>query len=370
MGANQNLASDRKPGLDVLRAFAVLWVVLYHSRTDQTPLWIRGVAHFGWMGVDLFFVLSGYLIAGQWFSLWVQQKKPSTLKFYARRFLRTLPTYFVVLGFYLALQKDSLPEVWRYFLFLQNYHFSAFFSHSWSLCVEEQFYLVFPFVSLFLFKRRKKYLLWIVPVSVLGLEILIRFLIFLRIRPDEIYFTQSYSQAFEAYLNGIFYPTYTRLDGLTVGVSLAGIRYFRPNLWTFLLSIPRWTMGIGLGFLFLAATILYVPLNPLVTILGFTLVATGFGALLLYSVSENSYLARKVIPGASWIATLSYSMYLVHPLAIGYSRKFLEQLQIHFLENITGFIVSLGALVISAFFLYWIVEKPFLRLRERFRMSV
>ena len=108
------------------------------------------LGHFGWAGVDLFFVLSGYLIASQYFARAVAPGTFGLVRgFYIRRFLRTLPPYFVVLAITYVVtvyglgQGAAWPSLWTYALFLQNFGMPvASFFVSWSLCVEEHFYLV------------------------------------------------------------------------------------------------------------------------------------------------------------------------------------------------------------------------------------
>lgn len=101
-------------------------------------------------GVDLFFVLSGYLISNQLFSDLVRGRALSLKAYYARRLLRTLPNFYVVLALYflfpLVLGGSSAPPLWKFLTFAQNRGLQAgtAFSHAWSLCIEEQFYLLLP----------------------------------------------------------------------------------------------------------------------------------------------------------------------------------------------------------------------------------
>lgn len=146
--------SQRLPGLDLVRALAIAWVMLYHA----SILWhVPGdswIVRFGWMGVDLFFVLSGFLIAGQLLRPWARGAAPNYPRFITRRLLRTIPAYLVVLALYFRVPwlRDGLEiqPLWQFLTFTQNLFLDAtprkVFSHVWSLCVEEQFYLVFPLV--------------------------------------------------------------------------------------------------------------------------------------------------------------------------------------------------------------------------------
>jgi peptidoglycan/LPS O-acetylase OafA/YrhL len=165
-GGNRKSASHISE-LDGLRGMAILLVVLYHylSWTHGTRMpWLKRIFSTGWSGVDLFFVLSGFLIGG---ILLDTRESPRYFKtFYARRALRILPLYYVWIAVYFVIAAFvGNPEGWRsvpaYVLFVQNlskgHHLllgSIWLGHLWSLCVEEQFYLVIPLAILFLARRK------------------------------------------------------------------------------------------------------------------------------------------------------------------------------------------------------------------------
>jgi peptidoglycan/LPS O-acetylase OafA/YrhL len=131
-------------------------VVLHHytlfvTRDDGTFGW---VGKMGWGGVDLFFALSGYLIGRQIFSALRDPHGLSPGRFYARRLLRTLPNFYVVVALYFLLPgfhgEAPLPQLWRLLTFTLNFQLppGTAFSHAWSLCIEEQFYMILPAVAL------------------------------------------------------------------------------------------------------------------------------------------------------------------------------------------------------------------------------
>src|SRR5213080_167810 len=153
--------SDRKrqPGLDLLRALAIIVVVVYHAALFGFKLPGR-IDRFGWIGVDLFFVLSGYLIGGQLLAPLARGNRINLGRFFARRVLRIMPAYFVVLAVYFLLPSwreypDMSQPLWKFLLSIQNIalHGGTAFSHAWSLAVEDQFYLALPFLLLFLCGR-------------------------------------------------------------------------------------------------------------------------------------------------------------------------------------------------------------------------
>lgn len=162
------------PALDGVRGFAAATVFVYHygggAQSSILPIRIVGtIIHFGWAGVSLFFVLSGFLISG---ILWQGfHKRDWWKRFYARRSLRIFPLYYLailiafVVGVALGGSPSQFSPIWIYILYLGNFppllaHTSSLpttlhLGHFWSLAVEEQFYLIWPFVlGMFVGRRR------------------------------------------------------------------------------------------------------------------------------------------------------------------------------------------------------------------------
>ena len=143
--------------LDLLRAIAILSVVVAHYSVviyDHMPQWYRLIGHGGFYGVELFFVLSGFLIGRILIRSEQQLAQPSGIAvFYVRRWFRTLPLFWlfiavnVLMEFFLRDRRLSLTEILGHGFFLQNFAAlkMSFFGESWSLAVEEWFYLLFPF---------------------------------------------------------------------------------------------------------------------------------------------------------------------------------------------------------------------------------
>ena len=222
---NITSAPGRLVGLDTLRALAVTAVVLYHLTIfGELPAAILCVTYFGWMGVDLFFVLSGFLIGQQVLRPYLSGRRPSILDFYRRRAYRILPSYLVVLSFYVAVpawrEAPRLAPLWKFLTFTMNFGFSfnqRAFSHAWSLCVEEQFYLLLPMVVILLMRWASVRVTAITLVSVALYGIALRAFLITHY-PDDVW-------------TRIYYPSYTRLDDLLIGICLAIIRTFRPAWW-------------------------------------------------------------------------------------------------------------------------------------------
>ena len=196
------------------------------------------VHRWGWIGVDLFFVLSGYLIGGQLLAELARNNRLNLSRFYARRTLRILPAYFVILAIYflLALWReypDMAQSLWKFLFSLQNIalHGGTAFSHAWSLAVEDQFYLALPFILLVVFWRPRGAII-LSCVILLGGVLLRAFLASQNATDTGVSF-----RGFQAW---IYYPTWTRLDPLVFGVMIAAIEKFRPRLWQRLTESAIW----------------------------------------------------------------------------------------------------------------------------------
>ncbi len=119
------------------------------------------VSEIGWMGVDLFFVLSGYLIGSQLFKEYAAGRKPEMRYFYLRRAFRIVPVFWLVAFIYFFFpvlrEAPGIQPLWQFLSFTENflidYQHHATFSHAWSLCVEEHFYLVLPLLAWGLMRR-------------------------------------------------------------------------------------------------------------------------------------------------------------------------------------------------------------------------
>src|SRR5579863_9882168 len=114
----------RLHGLDHLRALAIISVCIFHYSLFGHPPGLETISSFGWTGVDLFFVLSGYLIGGQLLSRIAKGQPISYGEFYFKRTLRILPAYLVVLLIYFTwpafTERSQLPPLWKFLTFTQN----------------------------------------------------------------------------------------------------------------------------------------------------------------------------------------------------------------------------------------------------------
>lgn len=350
--------SKRVPQLDFLRGMAIIFVIGYHTNVGvaQPNSWESIIFHpliyIGWSGVDLFFVLSGFLVSGLIFAEFKTTGGFHPGRFLVRRAFKIWPGYYIFLLITLPILAtlgvpmkplNVLGEV----LFLQSYTVPTFWVHTWSLAIEEHFYLVLALLLLAMIKQAKS--VKAIPYVCIATMIFALSCRLLAAHP--------------VVLNNIR-PTHLRADSLAFGVLLGYIyAYYPAQLKIF--AKPRLTALIGI-FLVLGGVALQPELNWFGYTWGLTLVYLGFGLImvhLLHSAWPNN-LALKTV---STIGIYSYSIYLWQPPAAYTAvtaRLLLEQLSIH-----VPMFVQASIYVYLTIFLgiamAKLIEFPLLRLRER-----
>ncbi|MEP6810995.1 MAG: acyltransferase [Chthoniobacterales bacterium] len=354
------ISRTRQPGLDLLRAVAILLVVFYHAGLFGFALphdWQR----FGWIGVDLFFVLSGYLIAGQLLTPIRRGERVELARFFGRRSLRILPAYLAVLAVYFFLpawrEFPTIPPAWKFLAFVQNLglHGGTAFSHAWSLCVEAQFYLALPLVLILLARWKRGGLL--LPVAVLLGGLLLRGLI-------AHYLTIDGAIPFRGFQPLIYYATWSRLDPLVLGVALAAIEGFRPAWWSWFMRAAVWLWLPGLVAIAIGLWLGEGELSLALCLWQFPLIALGMALLLVCAVSPALPFQRIEIPGMAFLASIAYSVYLSHKLAI-HAVQIWSGTHGILLTSAPAFAVLLLAIALTGMALFFAVERPFLQLRRR-----
>jgi peptidoglycan/LPS O-acetylase OafA/YrhL len=351
---------ERQPGLDLLRALAIIVVVIYHAGIFGFALpnhWHR----FGWVGVDLFFVLSGYLIGGQLLAPLERGQNINFPRFFVRRALRILPAYFVILAIYFSLPSvREFPEIsplWKFLISVQNIglHGGTAFSHAWSLAIEDQFYLALPLVLLVVGRWKRAGV--IVPCVVVLGGIALRGFLAWRNPGD----SGVSDRGFQLW---IYYPTWTRLDPLVFGVVLAAIEKFRSNWWERLMDAARWLWLPGLAAIVYG---LYLGENDLTIatcIWQFPLIAFGMAAFLVCGVSPRLPFRRIEVPGAAFFASIAYSVYLSHKLIIHAVIRFCSNHNIA-LTSVSAILLVELLIYAAGLILFLSIERPFLQLRHR-----
>jgi peptidoglycan/LPS O-acetylase OafA/YrhL len=364
---------DRLPGLDLLRAVAIAWVLLYHASLfglASPASWIVG---FGWMGVDLFFVLSGYLIAGQLLRPLARGEVANYRRFFARRALRTLPAYLAILALYVLVpavrERPLLQPLWQYLTFTQNFDLTfplpKAFSQAWSLCVEEQFYVALPLVVALVAVRPSPTKVIGAMIAVLLAGMIARAYSWLHDVGGDPFSLAPTLNGFR-YMTLIYYPTWSRLDGLLAGVAVAAIEIFRPRWRRRLTARPNLLLaagGAGVGVAIVFFRDLFAPFLP--AVFGFPLLAFSMAMVVMAGSESRSIIGRYAVPGAGALAAGAYSLYLCNKIvfrAVQIAlRDWLPEVQAYSL------IVGLSAALAAGAVLYWLVERPFLKIRDRMR---
>ncbi|MFZ6801201.1 acyltransferase family protein [Undibacterium sp. Di24W] len=360
---------SRINGLDTLRACAILLVLMYHYMVFVSHEPSFGfLSEIGWVGVDLFFVLSGYLIGNQIFAGLKSEQGFSLKTFYVRRALRTLPNFYVVLAIYFLFPIEAggkaVTPLWKFLTFTQNFDLKpgSAFSHAWSLSIEEQFYLALPLVAIATIAYLKSVrAMWLVLLASMAGAACMRYLMWQRVGDD---YTQYYVH--------IYYSTWCRFDELLPGVALALLKNFYPQIW--LRSLKHGHLSLLGGAILTGVAMYLFTFHSYVdgqgflwftTTFGYSLLAAGFALLTLAGLSPNSYLYRWRIPGASTLALWSYALYLVHkPLMNALIHPF-EAWGIS-VKSGTGIGGMFALSILAAYVLYRVVETPFMRLRDRY----
>ena len=369
-------AGTHLPALDGLRGIAILCVLAMHFAI-ATPLTagdrlVYAMARNGWIGVDLFFVLSGFLITGILFD---SRGRPGAVKsFYARRVLRIFPLYYgLLISLFLLdrwtgaagpwVEKIQGDQAWHW-LYLSNFLAARDgwagirgVGHLWSLAIEEQFYLLWPFAVLFL---ARKHLLPLC-LGMLGVSFATRLaMVYLGVSPIAVYAL-----------------TFTRWDGLAVGAMIAIVARQRGGLDL----LARWSLPVlvtgslaTLGFLAAAPYRSHYGVATQTT--GYAVLALTFGALLVLTVRarEGSRLHRSLsAPGLRFFGRYSYGIYVLHgPLlswlaAVGFSPALMPKVWGSALPGQALFAAGALAATTAVALVSWhLVEKPFLSLKRFF----
>lgn len=348
-------------GLDLMRAVAIAMVVFQHGALFfylcyGTPvIWTK----MGTIGVTLFFALSGYLIGGILLDLGDSLGDSRVAaRFWLRRALRTLPNYLLFIGINLAFwhlfqrargYPNPVPLLPRYFFFLQNFasRQTWFFAESWSLSVEEWFYLLFPlglFLGLRLLRVPFGRLYWTLAGAMIVIPIILRGL---TLTPED-------------WANGITKVVIYRPDSIAIGLAAVALSRRSPDIWA-RLGIPAAIGGVAL----LAGSFLYMGLGDpdhSGVARTFLPLAVNLGcALLLPMASACTNLGGWAINAPiQALARWSYSMYLVNLMI---SSTVLSHMQFHY-GSAVGVLSYVAACVGSSAAIYHWFEAPILRWRD------
>jgi peptidoglycan/LPS O-acetylase OafA/YrhL len=351
------MIQNRIFGLDAVRAFAILLVMISHSRFfNHHFIDLYKLGNLGYLGVELFFVLSGFLIGQILIGSFEKDSSLANLfDFWLKRWIRTLPNYylFLLIVTFIALliiEKPTPKHPLFYLFFFQNFAWERplFFRESWSLCVEEWFYLIFPITLFFINKITRNINKSIIIAALVIMLISLITRLWLR--------WQDFTT--------IRMIVLCRLDGMMFGILVAYIKFYHKEIYY---KYRQSYLYVGL-FLFLITTIytiFYIKNNFFDKMFLFYIVSFSFALILPFADSwkaiKVSFFSRAVEKISLW----SYSLYLcnisIEEILVKIRNNYgLMGLKSSFVLLIVFWIISIA----FAAFIYTFFEKPVLSKRD------
>ena len=353
------------PALDGVRAIAVLFVVIYHAVLVVPAL--KPFVNGGFLGVDIFFVLSGFLITSILLKEFDATQDISFKNFYMRRFLRLMPAYWLqlVLLFLFAYQAFPKSEADKLygnhnfvyaFLYLTNWEraldgseVTGLLSHTWSLAIEEQFYLFWAGFLFLMLRRLKRNSIIMTTAGIIVFTVVFR----------------AFRWQGRESVDFLYNAFDSRMDALLVGCLISQLISWKMLPTTFLAS--RWLDLCGLVSLWIAIAIVFnlsdSYFSPFLYQGGFTVFALAIGVIVVWLVNRSENLARRFLElrPMRWVGKTSYGLYLWHSITISY--VFYSFPDWHASVKLAmAFTLALTLTAIS----YYFLELPFLQLKKRF----
>ncbi len=353
--------------LDGLRGFAVLLIIIWHYGNNQLSNNVSGfsnyfklITSYCWSGVDLFFVLSGFLLGG--ILLKNKDSKGYFKTFYVRRICRIFPIYFLSLLLILAIifigygqttewGKTGEVPYWSYFTFAQNIFMgikaslgNRWLSHTWSLALEEQFYLILPLIIYFLNTR--------ILLIVLSLAIIAS--------PLFRYYSNNWYEAFNF--------LYCRFDALFTGVICAYI--LQQEKLKIAVIQKRKILEIVLGVLSVFIILLSIKKITIPYYLENSLLSATYCILLLIILTNKNIFFTKIFSNPILVKTgiISFGLYLFHQPVSGLVHYFFfhHSPQINSMVHLGATLFSLTISIVLAQVSYRYFEKPIINWGHRF----
>jgi peptidoglycan/LPS O-acetylase OafA/YrhL len=347
------LAQPHMPILDGIRAIAVFLVIFYHAIFKWVP---------GGLGVLMFFVISGFLIT--WLLLKEHRRSGDIRlgRFYARRSLRIFPAFYaysaLVLALLLSFHKHiEWPQTIAALLYVNNYYQAIHgdpgtgFSHTWSLGIEEQFYLLWPGLVVLLGAKKR-------PLMITATCIIVAVWVHRAILQIVFHVHQGY-----------FYEALdTRLDHLMIGCLLAVALFTAVEhpLWSVLCD-GMWKVGVTVALLVLSSVLEYQYSAPYRDSAGFIVNPLLTAVLIPQLIANRGQLLTGWLDWkpVRYLGRISYSLYLYQQLVLDPIERALQ----HYPQVVQAG-VSLTVLLAMASGSYYLIEKPFLKIKDRQFASV
>jgi peptidoglycan/LPS O-acetylase OafA/YrhL len=403
--------SQNYKAIDGIRAIAILWVIIFHAWLFQYnnfpavgekifesafSIWISK----GDLGVDLFFVISGFLIGT---ILFKELKKTNTLnfkKFYTKRLLRLMPVYIfsMIIGLYFLNGDpiENLQKAWSNLLYINNFVRGSYMGWTWSLAIEEQFYIVIPFLIAFIFPLFKNK---IIPFSALALTtILLRYHYSVNVFDFKVPFNFVFlGDDWENWFWRYYMLTYLRYGVLLCGVAGAYLnvyhqdklkgffinnRLFCTILFCFSILVFFVISSVSLGQWTVLKSSIFDGMPNSIPRTYEILHREIFAYAVLFIILSCLYLDSKVVRPVNTflsnklfypIAQISYSAYLFHEM---FNIWFFPQFNAFALGSlsdvqivVSNSVISIVATVIVSTLMYVFIEQPFQDIKEKMKFK-
>ncbi len=398
-------SADNYAAIDGLRALSFIWMFMfhcflyakYHYGYDKLLGLINDSD--GWLNwlwnadkaVDTFFFLSGFLISGLLFREYQKTGDIKLMNFYGRRYLRLTPVYIFAILIFILFRGPHWQNLWQNILYINNFfpYETMAMVWTWTLAVEEQFYLIFPLTLLLIFNKKIH----------LGYSLLALFIFSFLIRALFVYYDPlvrdvsmsvlvSNYEHLHHYSGEMYDNLYTRYGAFIAGIFVSYLYAYHKDKMIALLNNRPYVFTLNLFFLGLILAIVFLPVakesvqfsktfKDWYIITNRNLFSACLGWIILLSIFKdnsirylNWFLSLKL-----WFpfAQLSYSMYIFHIVFISFAMfqvRYLSDESYISLEDITplfmlGFcVIALAITFVFSIFTFVCIEKPFMRLRK------
>ena len=391
--------------IDGIRAISIILVLVFHTffvyqlahPTHNVETIINELGT-GWAwvfngdkGVDVFFVMSGFLISGILFRQIAKSGHMDLKNFYIRRYLRLTPAYYFTLTVYWLLSGPNSDTIWANYLYISNFieYSRQAVGWTWSLAIEEQFYFIYPLLLIVILKYSKSpgyTMLWLFVISIVVRAGIVLSDEALRTSPgSRMYLDHDY---FNHFFTVLYDNLHSRFGSLLVGCMAAySFHFHKDKLTDFFnstLGVASTVIGLVLVIFFMAfASYLpaydeYQTMHVLYYIFNRNLFSVGIGIIIMAMLLQQHWLSnalRKIfsVPFLYPFATLSYSLYLIHlvvmaaviPALINLTITMPAEYPWSMIETLLyGFIISTVLSLAIAALMYLFIEKPVMNLRR------
>lgn len=403
--------NDHFAVLDGFRGFSMAWVYLFHVYMvtsfiigmdttryliNNTPVLFNWI----WMGdlaVDVFFVVSGFLISGLLFREFDKTKTINLKTFYVRRILRLTPIYWLLLLAYFFIPGAEYKEkLWANMFYLNNFlpMEESAMQWTWTLAVEEQFYVIFPLFLLAIFFTSQHKIKWL-----LGLLVLSSVIRFALIYFNKDLWTASFDEIFETtkdskfaiYIDALYVNLYSRFGSFICGI-LASYLYFYHREQVADIFKSKWGTPIALLGAFAVLFFCFIPVYQdgvnysrlyqiFHIVFNRNLFAAGISTLIIAGICRSEPVGKlisAVFGSRFWIpvAQLSYSTYIFHIIVVGFvvfnlkanlEYYGVDMATVNFYWLLLAVPLSVPICFVISCILYVFIEKPFMNMRSGYR---